>query len=68
MKDNNKVNQFHERALRIVYQDFKSSFFSVLFVKDNSFTLHQRNLYFSEMEIFKVNMSICPEIMNEIKS
>ena len=40
---NNKVNHIHERALRIVYQVFQSSF-SVLLVKDNSFTIQQKNL------------------------
>ena len=38
---NNKVNHIHERALRIVYQDFQSSFSSLL-VRDNSFTIHQK--------------------------
>ena len=38
---NNKVNHIHERALRIVYQDFQSSF-SALLVKDNSFSIHQK--------------------------
>ena len=38
---NNKVNHIHERALRIVYQDFLSSF-SALRVKDNLFTIHQK--------------------------
>ena len=36
-----KVNHIHERALRIVYQDFQSSF-SALLVKDNSFTIYQK--------------------------
>ena len=33
---NNKINHLHERALRIVCSDFKSSF-EVLLIKDNSF-------------------------------
>ena len=37
----NKVNQIHDRALRIVYRDFQSSFSSLL-IKDNSFTIHQK--------------------------
>ena len=36
-----KVNHIHERALRIVYQDFQSSF-SALLVKHNSFTIQQK--------------------------
>ena len=38
---NNKFNHIHERALRIIHQDFQSSF-SALLVKDNSFTIHQK--------------------------
>ena len=60
---NNKVNRIHERAVRVVYQDFQSSF-TGLHIKDNSFTIHQRNLYFLAMKILKIN--IFPEIMNEI--
>ena len=33
---NNKINHLHERALRIVCSDFKSSY-EVLLIKDNSF-------------------------------
>ena len=35
---NNKINGLHERALRIVYSDFKSTFESLL-IKDNSFSI-----------------------------
>ena len=40
---NNKINRLHERALRIVYSDFKSSFEGLL-MKDNSFSIHERNI------------------------
>ena len=36
---NNKINRLHERALRIVYSDFKSSFEGLL-MEDNSFSIH----------------------------
>ena len=62
---NNKVNHIHERALRIVYQDFQSSF-SALLVKDNSFTIHQKNLQLLATDIFQVQMNISPEIKNKI--
>ena len=62
---NNKIKHIHERALCIVYQDFQSSF-STLLVKDNSLTIHQKNLQLLATEIFKVKMDISPEIMNEI--
>ena len=62
---NNKVNHIHERVLRIVDQDLQSSF-STLLVKDNSFSIHQKNLQLLAIEIVKLKMNISPEIMNEI--
>ena len=53
----NKVNHIHEEVLRIVYQDFQSSF-SALLVKYNSFTIHQKNLQLLAIEIFKVKMNL----------
>ena len=40
---NNKINRLHERALRIVYSDFKLSFEGLL-MKDNSFSIHEKNI------------------------
>ena len=56
---NNKVNHIHERALRIVYQDFQSSVLALL-VKDNSLTIHQKNLQLLAIETFKLKMNISP--------
>ena len=41
---NNKINRLYERALRVVYCDFKSSFEGLL-MKGNSFSIHERNIY-----------------------
>ena len=62
---NNKINHIHERALRIVYNDYSSSFEDLL-NKDKSVTIHQRNLQQLAIEIFKVKIGIAPIIMNEI--
>ena len=40
---NNKINRPHERALRIVYSDYKSSF-SELLKKDKSFSIQHKNI------------------------
>ena len=40
---NNRINHLHERALRIVYND-PSSRFEDLLVKDNSVSIHHRNI------------------------
>ena len=42
-KLNSRVNKLHERALRIVYQDYGSSF-TELPEKENSTTIHNRNI------------------------
>ena len=39
---NNKINRLHEKALRIVYGDYKSKFDELL-EKDSSFSIHHRN-------------------------
>ena len=62
---NNKINRIQERALRIVYKDYKSSFKELL-QKDKSITIHQKNLQYLAIEIYKVKMGISPKIMNEI--
>ena len=38
---NNKINKLHERALRIVYDDYNSKFEELL-TKDSSFTIHHK--------------------------
>ena len=40
---NNEINCIHERALRAVYSDYKSSFHELL-DKNCSFTIHQKNI------------------------
>ena len=40
---NNEINRLRERALRIVYSDYKSSF-NTLLEKDGSFSIHHRNI------------------------
>ena len=47
---NNKINRLHERALRIVYSDFKSSLEGLL-MKDNSFSINERNIQRLAIEI-----------------
>ena len=62
---NNKINHIHDRALRIVYNDYSSRFEDLL-NKDKSVTIHQRNLQQLAIEIFKVKIEIAPIIMNEL--
>ena len=62
---NNRINNLHERALRIVHQDKKSDF-ETLLKNDKSVTIHVRNLHYLVTEVYKVKNNISPEIMREI--
>ena len=48
---NNKINDVHEKALRIVYSDYKSTFRELL-DKDASFSVSHRNIQILAMEIY----------------
>ena len=62
---NNRINQLHERALRLVYKDSKSSFEDLL-LKDKSFTIHHRNLQKLATEMFKVKNKLSPSLMENV--
>ena len=58
-KCNNRVDKINERALRIVYQDYASSFTELL-EKDNSTTINNRNIQLLATELFKVKNGLSP--------
>ena len=62
---NNKINRLHERALRIVYSDFKSSFEGLL-MKDNSFSIHEKNIQSLAIEIYKFLNGLSPSFLNNV--
>ena len=49
---NNKINRIYERALRIVYSEYNSSF-NELIDKDGSFIIRKKNVQSSTIEIYK---------------
>ena len=61
----NRINRIHERALRLLYQDNSLSFAELL-ERDNSVTIHQRNLPVHATEIFKLKKILAPEMMKEV--
>ena len=61
----NRINHLHERALRTVYNDNVSTFEKLL-EKDNSVTIHVRNLRILATELYKTKENLAAPIMNEI--
>ena len=53
----NKINHLHERSLRIDYKENNGSFKELL-KKDNSFTVHHRNIQSLATELFKVKVNL----------
>ena len=64
-KIDNKINKIQERALRIAYRDITSQFKELL-KKDNSVSIHQRNLQLLMIEIYKTKNRLDPPFMMEI--
>ena len=62
---NRKINNFHYRALRIVYRDEISSLDELL-VNDGSVTVHHRNLQSLAIEMYKVFTGVAPSFMCNI--
>ena len=62
---NNKINALHFIALKFVYHD-DSSTFKELLEHENSVTIHQRNIQFLAIELFKVKSGRAPGFLNNI--
>ena len=62
---NNRINKIQERSLRIVYDD-ETSTFEELLNRDNSFTIHHKNIQVLAIELYKVVNNISPEIMSYV--
>ena len=56
---NNKINKIHERALRIAYKDYVSSF-DILLERDKLVTIHTKNLQTLMIEIFRTQNNMNP--------
>ena len=62
---NNKINKLQERALRVVHKDETISYEELL-RKNNSYTIHERNLQKLALLMFKVKHKLCPSPVQEL--
>ena len=62
-KMNKRINKIHERSLRIVFNGNISSFRELL-DKDNSVTIHERNIQNLAIELYKTLNGFSPDIMS----
>ena len=62
---NSRINSLHYRALRLVYKDDNSSFEELL-KKDESVSIHHRNIHCLAIEMFKVKNGLAPTFMSDI--
>ena len=64
-KLNRKINHIHERALRLVYDDYTSSF-KDLIQKDGSVSVHHQNIHYIAIEMYKIKNKLSPKIVQTI--
>ena len=62
---NNKINPLHERCLRIVYNDKKSTYENLI-VRDTFVSVHIRNLQILATKMFKVHGDLSAAIFKEL--
>ena len=62
---NNRINHLHERSLRIVYNDYESSFQKLLEL-NNSVSIYHRNIGILAIELLEVKNGLSNQIMYEL--
>ena len=62
---NRKINHIHERALRLTYNDYKSTFEELL-KNDKSLSIHHRNIHQVAIEMYKVKNNLSQPFMKEL--
>ena len=60
---NDKINHIQERGLRIVYDDYTSSFDDLL-RRNGSVTIHHRNIQLVAIEMFKVKNGLSNDLIS----
>ena len=62
---NHRINRLHERALKIPYNNYTSTFDEVL-VQEDSVNIHQRNLTALGTEMYKIYHNLSPLFIREL--
>ena len=62
---NRKINRLHERYLRIIYNG-KQSYFEDFLEKDGSVSIHDRNIQYLVVEMYKVSDRLSPPLISNI--
>ena len=63
--NNNKIKHLHERCLRLIYNDKRSSYDELL-INNGAVSIHHRNIQRLAAEMFKVKNKISPGIIGDI--
>ena len=64
-KLNRGINYIHERAIRLVYDDYTSTFEQLL-QKDKTLIFHHRNIHNLAIEMFNVKNNLSPIFMQDL--
>ena len=64
-QESNRINHLHKRALRIVYNDCKSTYGNLLEL-DNSVSIRHRNIPLSSIELYKFKHNLSNQVMSEL--
>ena len=66
-KMNNKINHIHERAIRLVYEDYTTPFEDLL-RRDKSMSIHHLNIQRVAVEMFKIKNNLSPAFISDLFS
>ena len=64
-RSSNLINKLQERALRVVYNDYNSSFSELLEIANGN-TIHIKNIHILMAEIYKFLNGLSPPLMSDI--
>ena len=65
LRNNTKINNLHEKCLRLIYSNKKSSHEELL-EKGGSVSIHHRNIQELAAEMYKVKSGYTPKIFSDL--